>query len=67
VPAVDDDLTAHLTLDVLGQAPDELRVTVTPKAPSGWKVAATPPSPLVLRSRPPTPRSAWSPHRTTDR
>ncbi|MGP3925529.1 GH92 family glycosyl hydrolase [Streptomyces sp. 8N616] len=50
VPESDDDLTAHLTLDVLGQAPDELRVTVTPKAPSGWKVAATPSS-LVLRSR----------------
>lgn len=42
--------TADLNLDVLGQAPGELPVTVTPTAPSGWTVTATPPSPLVIES-----------------
>ena len=42
--------TATLTLDVLGQAPDELPVRVTPTVPTGWTVTATPHSPVVIDS-----------------
>ncbi|MFG2191495.1 GH92 family glycosyl hydrolase [Streptomyces sp. NPDC048639] len=50
VPQGNSARTARLTLDVLAQAPDRLRVSVTPKAPPGWKVTASPPSPLMVRS-----------------
>ncbi|MEU9954923.1 GH92 family glycosyl hydrolase [Streptomyces sp. NPDC050982] len=51
VPAGDTAQTAHLTLDVLGQAPGELRVSVAAKAPTGWQVTTTPRSPLRIRSQ----------------
>jgi Glycosyl hydrolase family 92 len=40
----------HLTLDVLGQAPEELPISVTAMAPTGWTVTATPGSQLAIRS-----------------
>jgi predicted alpha-1,2-mannosidase len=42
--------TVPLDLDVLGQAPGVLPVTVRTTAPQGWTVRATPRSPLVIRS-----------------
>ena len=50
VGSSDEAQTVHLSLDVLGQAPDELPVSVTATAPSGWTVTATPASPLVIKS-----------------
>ncbi|MEU5339404.1 NEW3 domain-containing protein [Streptomyces sp. NPDC020766] len=37
-------------MDVLGQAPGELRASVPAKAPTGWQVTTTPRSPLRIRS-----------------
>ncbi|MEW2401891.1 GH92 family glycosyl hydrolase [Streptomyces sp. NPDC046862] len=50
VPVGGTAQTAHLTLDVLGQTPGELRVAVTAEAPTGWQVTTTPRSPLRIRS-----------------
>ncbi len=41
VPTSDAPQTATLTLDVLGQAPDDLSVRVTPTVPAGWSARAT--------------------------
>jgi Glycosyl hydrolase family 92/NPCBM-associated, NEW3 domain of alpha-galactosidase len=46
----DQAQVVHLSLDVLGQAPDELPVTFAAAAPDGWRVTATPDSPLVIES-----------------
>jgi hypothetical protein len=49
VPQGDTPQTAHLALDVLGQAPGALRVTVRARAPEGWEVRM--PSSFTLDSR----------------
>lgn len=50
LPGGDAEQTATLTLDVLAQAPGAVPVAVAPTAPAGWRVTATPRSPLVVRS-----------------
>ncbi|MDU0288842.1 GH92 family glycosyl hydrolase [Saccharothrix longispora] len=50
VPAATAAQTVGLTLDVLAQAPGAVPVTVSPTAPAGWRVVASPRSPLVIRS-----------------
>ncbi|MGX1507162.1 UNVERIFIED_CONTAM: putative alpha-1,2-mannosidase [Streptomyces graminofaciens] len=49
VPQGDTPQTAHLTLDVMGQAPGALRVTVRARTPEGWGVRM--PSSFTLDSR----------------
>ncbi|QFU92227.1 GH92 family glycosyl hydrolase [Amycolatopsis sp. YIM 10] len=49
-PVGDGPQQAALALDVLGQAPGALPVTVRTTAPDGWTATASPPSPFVLRS-----------------
>ncbi len=49
VPVSDAAQTVRLTLDVLGQAPGALAVSVKPAAPAGWKV--TGPTKFALDSR----------------
>ncbi|UYQ65388.1 GH92 family glycosyl hydrolase [Streptomyces peucetius] len=49
VPESDAPQTAHLALDVLGQAPGALHVTVRATAPEGWRVRV--PSAFRLDSR----------------
>jgi len=48
VPTSDAAQTVPLSLEVLGQAPDELPVTVTTKAPAGWPVTGA--TKLVIES-----------------
>ncbi len=50
VPTGDAAQTAKFTLDVLGQAPGKLNVSVTAKVPSGWKATTAQRSPLVIDS-----------------
>ncbi|MGA6164877.1 GH92 family glycosyl hydrolase [Amycolatopsis magusensis] len=49
-PVGDGPQQVTLALDVLGQAPVALPVTVRATAPAGWAVAAEPASPFVVRS-----------------
>jgi hypothetical protein len=50
LPTSEVDQTVGLTVDVLGQAPGDLSVSVDAAVPAGWSVRSTPPSPLTLRS-----------------
>ena len=52
VPTSDRATTAHLALDVLAQAPGEVRVSVQAKAPAGWSVKQPPRLTLASRHLP---------------